>query len=62
MSYLYSGTNDAIGKVHLALAMRKAEVNAVVGRVSDVSINVRANGAITAAQSELVSDKLSEQK
>lgn len=37
MSYLYSGNNDDIGAINLAMQMRKAELNAVVGRVSDVS-------------------------
>lgn len=62
MSYLYSGNNDAIGTVQLALAMRKAEVNAVVGRVTDVSIQIRENGTVASEQSELVSQKLNEQR
>ena len=62
MSYLYSGNNDAIGTVQLALAMRKAEVNAVVGRVTDVSIQVSKNGTIASEQSEQVSQKLNDQK
>ncbi|RHW76947.1 PAS domain-containing methyl-accepting chemotaxis protein [Colwellia sp. RSH04] len=62
MSYLYSGNNDAIGKVQLALAMRRAEVNAVVGRVTDVSIQASKNGNLASEQSILVSQKLSDQK
>ncbi len=37
MSYLYSGTNDQIGNIDLCIQMRKAEINAIVGRVTDVS-------------------------
>lgn len=40
MNYLYAGTTDDIGSVILALKMRKAELNAVVGRVCDVSTQV----------------------
>ena len=40
MSYLYSGNNDDIGAINLAMQMRKAEINAVVGRVSDVSFDI----------------------
>ena len=40
MNYLYSGSTDDIGSVILALKMRKAELNAVVGRVCDVSTKV----------------------
>lgn len=62
MSYIYSGDNDAIGTVELALAMRKAEINAVVGRVTDVSIHVSANAATASDQSNKVSQKLNEQR
>ncbi|QBG35388.1 methyl-accepting chemotaxis protein [Litorilituus sediminis] len=40
MSYLYSGNNDDIGSINLALKMRKAQLNAVVGRVSDDSASI----------------------
>jgi len=40
MSFIYSGNNDDIGAINLALQMRSAEIKAVVGRVSDVSENV----------------------
>jgi len=40
MSYLYSGNNDNIGSILLAMKMRSAEINAVVGRVSDDSITI----------------------
>lgn len=40
MSFIYSGNNDATGIIELALKMRKAELSAVVGRVSDDSEKV----------------------
>jgi PAS domain S-box-containing protein len=40
MSFLYSGNNDDIGAINLALKMRRAEIKAVVGRVTDVSESV----------------------
>jgi len=62
MSYLYSGNNDAIGTVQLALAMRKSEINAVVGRVTDVSIQVSENAVTASDQSEKVSQQLNTQR
>jgi methyl-accepting chemotaxis protein len=62
MSYIYSGNNDAIGTVQLALSMRKAEINAVVGRVTDVSLHVRENAETAAEQSNTVSQKLNDQR
>lgn len=62
MSYLYSGHNDAVGTVQLALAMRKAEINAVVGRVTDVSLHVSKSAATVADQNIQVSQGISEQK
>jgi methyl-accepting chemotaxis protein len=40
MSYVYSGNNDTIGTIEMALRMRTAELGAVVGRVSDDSAKV----------------------
>tara|TARA_R110001583_G_scaffold89802_1_gene231323 strand:- start:199 stop:1761 length:1563 start_codon:yes stop_codon:yes gene_type:complete len=62
MSYIYSGHNDAIGTVELALAMRKAEINAVVGRVSDVSLHVSDSALTAAEKSNQVSQSLNEQR
>ncbi|MFT6896953.1 MAG: PAS domain S-box-containing protein [Paraglaciecola sp.] len=42
MSCIYSGNNDAVGTIELALKMRKAELSAVVGRVSDDSEKITA--------------------
>lgn len=40
MGYLYSGNNDDIGCIELALKMQQSQVNAIVGRVSDDSDNI----------------------
>lgn len=37
MSYIYTGTNDKVGNISLAIKMRSAELKAVVGRVNDDS-------------------------
>ena len=62
MSYLYSGNNDALGKIQLALSMRKAEINAVVGRVTEDSVHVKHSAVSTAEQTEKVSTNLNEQR
>jgi len=62
MSYIYSGNNDAVGTVQLAIAMQKAEVNAVVGRVTDVSISVNKDAAAVTDSSSQVSATLNEQR
>lgn len=62
MSYLYSGNNDAIGTVQLALAMRKAEINAVVGRVENVSFDVSENAVTASVQSLQVTEQLNTQR
>lgn len=62
MSYLYSGNNDAIGAVQLALAMRKAEINAVVGRVANVSIDIGENAVTASERSLQVTEQLNDQK
>ena len=62
MNYLYSGTNDAIGKIQLALSMRKAEINAIVGRVTDVSMHVSESAAESSDKSSQVSSSLNIQR
>ncbi len=62
MSYIYSGNNDAVGTVQLAIAMQKAEVNAVVGRVSDVSIHVNKDATAVTDSSSQVSATLNKQR
>lgn len=62
MSYLYSGNSDAVGNIQLALNMRKAEINAVVGRVSDASTQVGRSAELSSDQSHLVSNGLNAQR
>ncbi len=40
MRYLYSGRNDEVGQLELALKMRHSELRSVVGRVKDSSIQI----------------------
>ena len=61
MSYLYSGHNDVVGNIHLALKMRKAEINAIVGRVNDVSVNITDAANDTNSASNKVAEYLAEQ-
>ena len=62
MSYLYSGNNDAIGNIELALSMRKAEINAIVGRVNDVSLHVSENANTSAKTNDRVAKDLVKQR
>ncbi|MEW6982467.1 methyl-accepting chemotaxis protein [Colwelliaceae bacterium 6471] len=62
MAYLYAGNNDAVGNIQLALTMRKAEINAVVGRVTDVSMHVSEMAASTSDKNHSVSESLSQQR
>ncbi|MCU8010436.1 methyl-accepting chemotaxis protein [Shewanella sp. SM101] len=61
MSYIYTGHNDVVGNIHLALKMRKAEINAIVGRVNDVSINITDAANETNSASDMVAKYLAEQ-
>lgn len=61
MSYLYSGNNNAISAITLALKMREAELKAVVGRVCDVSDNITATAKEAAECGINVSSILSQQ-
>ncbi|MBL4940720.1 MAG: methyl-accepting chemotaxis protein [Colwellia sp.] len=56
MGYLYSGNNDDIGTIELALKMQKSQLNAVVGRVSDDSDNI----TVLAQQSSNVGNEVAE--
>lgn len=62
MSYIYNGSNDAVSDIHLTLSMRKAEINAITGRVSDVSLHVTSCANDTANATEKVATLLSEQQ
>jgi len=61
MSYLYNGHNDVVGYIQLALQMRKAEINAIVGRVNDVSSNITGSANETNIASNNVAGLLGEQ-
>lgn len=62
MAYIYSGEKDAISHVKLALAKRRAELKAVVGRVNDVALQVKSSAQDSNTQSGELSSKLSRQK
>ena len=61
MSYIYSGNNNAISAITLALQMRSAELKAVVGRVCDVSGNITDTAKESAECGINVSTVLSQQ-
>ncbi len=62
MSYLYSGNNDDIGSISLAIQMKQAELRAIVGRVSDDSENITKTAQQSAQRGEDVANILSTQK
>lgn len=61
MSQLYSGTTDKIGHIDLALSMRKAELNAVIGRVTDLTQTVNDIAQETANNGSNIAQMLDEQ-
>ncbi|SFB96711.1 methyl-accepting chemotaxis protein [Pseudoalteromonas denitrificans] len=61
MSFLYSGTNDLLGQINLALEMKKAKLRAVVGRVSDVSNKVSINAQSSSDSGLQVANLLNKQ-
>lgn len=62
MSYLYSGNNDKVGNILLALKMRTAEIRAIVGRVSDDSTTINDVATQSAQRGSSVADILADQK
>lgn len=62
MSYLYSGNNDKVGNILLALKMRAAEIRAVVGRVSDDSTTINEVATQSAQRGSDVANILASQK
>jgi len=62
MSYLYSGNNDDIGSISLAIQLKQAELRAIVGRVSDDSENITDTAKQSAQRGRDVADILSTQK
>ncbi len=61
MSFLYSGSVDKLGRIELALSMRKAELNAIIGRVKDLSGNVTDIAQETANNGNNIANMLAEQ-
>lgn len=61
MSYLYSGTNDDIGCIELALKMQKSQLNAVLGRVSDDSESITALAKESSISGNNVAETLNSQ-
>jgi len=62
MSYLYSGNNDEIGLVMLALKMRAAELKAIVGRAKDDSVIISDMAEKASERGAEVSSILTSQK
>ncbi|MEY8252762.1 MAG: methyl-accepting chemotaxis protein, partial [Colwellia sp.] len=62
MSYLYSGNNDKVGGILLALKMRTAEIRAIVGRVSNDSTTINKVANQSAQRGSNVADILADQK
>ena len=62
MSYLYSGNNDKIGNISLALKMRTAEIRAIVGRVSNDSTTINDVATQSAQRGSDVANVLADQK
>ncbi len=62
MSYLYSGNNDKVGNILLALRMRSAETKAVVGRVMDDSLTINDIASQSAQRGNNVASILASQK
>lgn len=62
MSYIYSGNNDCLGNISLALQMRDAELKAVVGRVNDTADTVSKSATETTRATGQVADALDQQK
>jgi methyl-accepting chemotaxis protein len=62
MSYLYSGNNDKVGSILLALKMRTAEIRAVVGRVNDDATTINEIATQSAQRGSDVATILTDQK
>ncbi|TMM46457.1 methyl-accepting chemotaxis protein [Colwellia ponticola] len=62
MSYLYSGNNDKVGNILLALKMRSAEIRAVVGRVSNDSVTINKVATQSAQRGSNIANILANQK
>ena len=61
MAYIYSGQRDNLGFIELALAMQKAKLKAVVGRVTDSSHNVNIETAATVKSNHKINTLIEQQ-
>ncbi|WP_206485411.1 PAS domain-containing methyl-accepting chemotaxis protein [Thalassotalea sp. G2M2-11] len=61
MSHVYSGHPDKLGRIQLAMTMRQAELNAIIGRVRDLSEQVKSLADDCATNGEDISHMLTEQ-
>jgi len=61
MGYIYSGNNNAISAITLALNMREAELKAIVGRVCDVSDDITKTAKESAQSGANISKILTQQ-
>ncbi len=61
MLHLYSGGNDELGFIELAMEMQQAKLKAVVGRVNDATEHVTANAQATTQSTDTVSSLLEQQ-
>ena len=61
MTYLYTGTNDNLGTIELAFKKRQAEIQAIVGRVSDISQSITLTAKESSNSGHNISATLSQQ-
>ncbi len=61
MSFIYSGSVDKLGHINLALDMRKAEIDAIIGRVKDLSGNANLIAKKTAKNGTSIANMLAKQ-
>lgn len=62
MTYLYTGTNDQLGTIELAFKKRQAEIQAIVGRVSDISQSITMTAKESSNSGHNISTTLSQQR
>ena len=62
MAYLYTGSNDDLSSLSLALQMREAELRAIVGRVNDDSYTTTAQAEESAEKGSQVASILNSQR
>ncbi|WP_286232957.1 methyl-accepting chemotaxis protein [Thalassotalea sediminis] len=62
MTYLYAGNNDLIGTIEVALEKRQLELNAIVGRVCDISSSITEIAHQSSQRGQNIATILSNQK